>query len=211
MTDHRKHKGVTYDKKAKRYRAYIFVDKKRQYIGYFEKFEDAVNARKAAEEEHGTHRTTSKMIDLTDQKFGELYVIGLSHQRGTNGTRLWECRCSCTNVVYLLGASLRAGYYKSCGCLRDDKRDDGVKKHITADQIAGTRKTALKAKLHKDNKSGHKGVRFNEDRQKWTAHIGFKGKQINLGYFIKKEDAIAARQAAEEKYHKPILEENDNE
>ncbi|MNI99246.1 AP2 domain protein [compost metagenome] len=73
----------------------------------------------------------------------------------------------------------------------------------------GTRKTALKAKLHIDNKSGHKGVRWNEQRQKWTAHIGFKGKQITLGYFSEKADAIAARKAAEEKYHKPYLEDND--
>ncbi|MWV44930.1 HNH endonuclease [Paenibacillus sp. HJL G12] len=137
--------------------------------------------------------------------FGDLKVIRLSDKRGANGTRLWECRCKCGEVIYVLGASLRAGYYKSCGCNREEKRDIGAREHEKTDRVDGTRKTALKAKLHKGNKSGHKGVRWNESRQKWTAHIGFKGKQISLGYFSEKEDAIKARKRAEEKYFDPIL------
>lgn len=152
-----------------------------------------------------------KRIDLTDRHFGELHVVRLSDQRDDNNTLLWECRCSCGKLVYLHGYSLLHDHYKSCGCKRDDKRDKGVARHIQHDRVDGTRKTALKAKLHVGNKSGVKGVRWNEQRQKWTAHIGFQGKQINLGYFLSKDDAIAARKAAEDKYHKPILEDADNE
>lgn len=153
----------------------------------------------------------SKRIDLTGQNFGELTVIKLSDRRDPkhNNTRLWECLCSCGKIAYVLGTSLRAGHYKSCGCKLVEKRDKGAKKHIETDAIDGTRKSALKAKLHVGNKSGHKGVRWNESRKKWTAHIGFKGKQISLGYFTDKEDAIAARKKAEEIYHKPYLEDKD--
>lgn len=153
----------------------------------------------------------SRRIDMTGKKYGDLEVLGLSDKRGLNNTLLWECKCKCGNVVPILGTSLRAGYYKSCGCKQAEKRDKGVARHIKSDQIEGTRKTALAAKLHIGNKSGHKGVRWYEQRQKWTAHIGFKGKQINLGYFNNLDDAIAARKAGEEKYHKPYLEGNNDE
>jgi hypothetical protein len=151
-------------------------------------------------------RVDSRRIELTGQQFGELTVIKLSDRRGNNNTLLWECRCSCGNTIYLHSYSLRHGHYKSCGCQHDKKRDKGVKRHIKTDQVDSTRKTALKAKIHKANKSGHKGVMWMESRKKWKAYIGFKGKQINLGYFEDKNDAIKARQLAEEKYFKPILE-----
>jgi hypothetical protein len=150
-----------------------------------------------------------KRIDLTGQQFGELSVIKLSDKRNKYNTLLWECLCSCGNTAYVLGASLRAGNYKSCGCKQPIKRDRGARQHEETDRVNGTRKTALKAKLHKGNKSGHKGVTWMDSRQKWKAYIGFKGKQITLGYFENKEDAIKARQQAEEIYFKPILEDND--
>lgn len=155
----------------------------------------------------------SKRIDLTGRQFGDLTVIRLSDRRDEkhHNTLLWECRCGCGNTTYVLGSSLRAGYYKSCGCKREKKRDHGAREHEKTDRVDGTRKTALTAKLHAKNKSGHKGVMWNKHRNKWTATIGFRGKQIFLGNYDDKEDAIKARQLAEEKYFKPILEENNNE
>src|SRR5690625_3209805 len=156
-------------------------------------------------------RVDSTRIDLKGKSFGELEVIRLSDKRGNNNTLLWECKCSCGNTIYLHGYSLIHGHYKSCGCKQSKKRDEGAKKHIEKDAIDGTRKSALKAKLHKGNKSGHKGVRWLKNRNKWKAYIGFKGKQISLGYYDDKKDAIAARKAGEEKYHKPYLEDDNND
>lgn len=148
----------------------------------------------------------TKRKDLTGNVYGELTVSGYSHNDPDTRSPMWLCRCSCGVEKAIHGYALEHGHYKSCGCKRDEKRDAGVKKHIEQDVVDGTRKSALTAKLHAGNKSGVKGVRFNEQRGKWTAHIGFKGKQITLGYFNEKEDAIAARKAGEEKYHKPYLE-----
>jgi hypothetical protein len=111
-------------------------------------------------------------------------------------------------LIHVYGYSLIHGHYRSCGCKRDEKRDAGARNHIKADSLDGTRKSALKAKLHKGNKSGHKGVTWLISRNKWRAYIGYKGKQISLGYFDKKEDAVKARKKAEEEYHKPHLEED---
>lgn len=56
------------------------------------------------------------------------------------------------------------------------------------------------AKLYKTNKSGTTGVRWRKDISKWTARICVDGKNLNLGYFTEKEDAIEARKAAEREH-----------
>lgn len=150
----------------------------------------------------------SSRIDLTGQQFGDLIAVRMSEDN--HNKLLWECHCSCGNTTYVPAGSLRAGTYRSCGCKRVAKRDQGVKEHIQADRVDGTRKTALTAKLHKGNKSGHKGVIWREHKQKWAAYIGFQGKQISLGHYESKEEAMAARIAGEEKFHKPYLEDDNN-
>lgn len=156
-------------------------------------------------------RVDSTRIDLVGKTFGDLTVVKLSNKRGNSNTLLWECECSCGKTIYLHGFSLLHDHYKSCGCKRTAKRDKGLKVHIKTDAVDGTRKSALKAKLHKGNKSGHKGVIWMENRSKWRAYIGFKGKQITLGHFENLDDAVKARKLGEEKYHEPILEEEENE
>ncbi|RXZ77224.1 HNH endonuclease [Paenibacillaceae bacterium] len=147
----------------------------------------------------------SRRIDLTNQVFEDLIVVRLSEVRNKHNTLLWECRCSCGKIVFLPGTSLRGGHYKSCGCKQVAKRDAGVKRHIASDRVDGTRISALKAKLHVGNKSGHKGVAWLDKRNKWRAYIGWQGKNINLGYFSTLEEAIAARVKAEEEYHNPLI------
>ena len=55
-------------------------------------------------------------------------------------------------------------------------------------------------KRQNNNRSGVTGVRFRIVLQKWLAQIQVNGKQIHLGYFKLKEDAITARKNAEVKY-----------
>ncbi len=45
----------------------------------------------------------------------------------------------------------------------------------------------------KNNRSGTKGVRWIEETQKWRARIMVNGKDIHLGYFVNKDDAINIR------------------
>lgn len=52
-----------------------------------------------------------------------------------------------------------------------------------------------------NNKSGSVGVRFREEYNKWYAAIGVDGKQIHLGSYAEKDEAIAAYQKAKEYYH----------
>ena len=59
---------------------------------------------------------------------------------------------------------------------------------------------SLNQSVYKNNVSGVPGVRFNKSKKKWEADIQYKRKRIYLGSFMNKDDAIAARKSAEEKY-----------
>ena len=51
------------------------------------------------------------------------------------------------------------------------------------------------------NTSGHSGVYLHKKSNRWCAYLRHKDVNMYLGAFIYKEDAIAARKAAEIKYH----------
>lgn len=50
------------------------------------------------------------------------------------------------------------------------------------------------------SKSGIAGVRKRNHRNLWLARIGINGKEVYLGDFKTKEEAVAARQQAEKEY-----------
>lgn len=55
--------------------------------------------------------------------------------------------------------------------------------------------------LHSNNKSGYFGVSWSERDKVWTAELSFNKKRILRKSFKKLDDAIKARQRAEEKLH----------
>ena len=56
--------GVSWSKAAKKWGASITVDYKQIYLGVFDKLEDAVSARKAAEQKYGFHKNHGKKPKL---------------------------------------------------------------------------------------------------------------------------------------------------
>ena len=64
-------------------------------------------------------------MDLTNQRFGRLTVIGENPEphrsRSGNITRRWDCRCDCGKRVTVLQSLLTTGNTKSCGCLSREK------------------------------------------------------------------------------------------
>ncbi len=55
-------------------------------------------------------------------------------------------------------------------------------------------------RLYRSNKSGYPGVGWVKALGKWYAEINVNGKNVVLGKFLEKDDAIAARITAERKY-----------
>lgn len=60
--------------------------------------------------------------------------------------------------------------------------------------------TAKPGNVKRNNTSGVSGVVFVASRNKWRAQMKLAGKQLHIGYFVTKEEAIAARRAAEVQY-----------
>ena len=56
-------------------------------------------------------------------------------------------------------------------------------------------------KLQANNTSGHLGVTWDKKNGKWRAQIQVGGTNTHLGRFTNLDDAVAARKAAEQKYH----------
>lgn len=64
---------------------------------------------------------------------------------------------------------------------------------------------AINSHVRKDNTSGITGVGMNNRKNRWVARIVVNQRNIHLGTFKSKEEAIKARKDAEEKYFKGIL------
>lgn len=67
-------------------------------------------------------------------------------------------------------------------------------------RIATKSTNAMNVKKWEHNKSGIIGVNFRKDTNKWRAYIKINQKQITLGSYDIKEDAIIARLKAEKQY-----------
>lgn len=76
---------------------------------------------------------------------------------------------------------------------------DRVKNHnsISNLRLATDSQSAHNRNISFDNTSGCQGVCYISIMGKWQAYIMLKGRSNHLGYFIHKEDAIAARHKAE--------------
>ena len=58
----------------------------------------------------------------------------------------------------------------------------------------------MNKKAYSNNNSGIPGVNWRPVSKKWRAYIQSEGKQVHLGSFTSKDDAIKARKAGEIKY-----------
>lgn len=131
-----------------------------------------------------------------------------SKRQGANV--VWECRCFCGNIFYATLTKIKDGRIKSCGCSKIRYTPENLKKakekFKEKNLLEGTSLFAITPKIISTNTSGHTGVVWSKDKQKWIAQIEFKGHRHFLGYHSNIEDAIFAREEAEKKYFKPILE-----
>ncbi|WP_252227992.1 AP2 domain-containing protein [Clostridium sp. ZBS3] len=160
----------------------------------------------------------AKRIDLNliGRTFSRLLVIDYA-SKGKYGHNQFKCVCKCGNKLIVTASNLLSGNTKSCGCLNIEKCTSRIngeyarkrnKESSTA--YKGTRICNLDRHTQVNNTSGVTGVYWNAQKHKWYAKIKFRQKQIHLGYFEYKEDAMKARKEAEEKYFKPIIEEYKN-
>lgn len=75
-----------------------------------------------------------------------------------------------------------------------DNRLENLRQATDAENLRNCR-------IHRDNKTGFKGIHFHKARGKYHAQIMVGGTKIHLGYFLTPEDAHAAYCTAADKYH----------
>ena len=63
--------------------------------------------------------------DITGQRFGKLTAIRPTEKRKRKVV-VWECKCDCGNVVYVVYSNLKKGETKSCGCLLEKLRVQNI-------------------------------------------------------------------------------------
>ena len=144
---------------------------------------------------------STKKLDLTGQRYGELTVLRPADNVG--GRTAWLCRCSCGKETVVKTCHLRNGHTKSCGC---KNAAGNPRAALGLTYIDGTCVEMLRAKtLRKNNTSGVTGVEWWSAKQRWRASICFKGKRYYLGSYIQFEDAVRARKEAEERLHDSFL------
>lgn len=78
------------------------------------------------------------------------------------------------------------------------KTNDNRKSNL---RICDKRQNAWNVGTVCTNTSGYRGVTFDKKRKKWIANIIYNNKQIYLGSYKSKEEAIKARQTANDKYY----------
>ena len=209
--------GVDWMAKKQRWRATICFKGTRRYLGSYENFEDAVKARRKAEEDvfapfldacagkipQSELKDIEKAcppiardyprLDLTGQRFGQLTALGPAEDIGS--MTAWRCRCDCGKEIVVETAHLRSGQ-TSCGC----------KPYWNF--VDGTFIELLRSKtIRRNNTSGVTGVEWLPAIGKWKAVIFFKGRRYYLGCYEDFEDAVAARKQAEEMYHDSFVRE----
>lgn len=143
--------------------------------------------------------------DITGQRFGRLIALRPTEQRHGSGSVVWECQCDCGKSAYYTVNQLRYGNVRSCGCLYQETRSACSQNR--KDLIDDTSITGLVSAKHRriDNTSGVTGVYLDRKSSKWIAYISFQRKRHYLGIYEKKEDAIKARQRAEQEFHDPLI------
>lgn len=80
---------------------------------------------------------------------------------------------------------------------RNEHKVDNRKSNL---ELVTPSQNQMNLSLRRDNKSGVTGVCWIKNRNKWRAYIRTNGKQIRLGDFSDKTDAIRVRKEAEKKY-----------
>ena len=158
---------------------------------------------------HATNCGCVKSPDLSGQVFGQITVIRRSETKRKRGNRMlteWECRCDCGETVYRTTDQLNSD--KTRMCAECAHKNSVSRAYEAAGFEDGTQITKIsEMKMIATNTSGCRGVYWHKRQQKWVARLTFKGKVMSFGSFSRFEDAVKARQKAEEEYFGAFIQE----
>lgn len=143
-----------------------------------------------------------KMKDISNCRFGKLVALYPIEARDRKWSVYWHCRCDCGGEIDLTEDNLVHGKYKSCGCLKKERKGD------IQSQLHYVDRTCIEwmkgRKGRRDNTSGFRGV-YKKQNGHYRVNIGFKGKKYYVGTYKEYEDAVNARIQAENTIYDAFL------
>lgn len=156
-------------------------------------------------------RTTNcgckKSPDLTGKIYGKLTVLGRSDKRNSRGKRttpMWECKCECGTITYKATDTLTNPETSMCADCAT--KYAASKAREAAGFVDGTQLSKIRNMTpNAANTSGYRGVYYESRFDRWRAEIRFQRKRYYLGVYKNKDDAIKARQRAEEDMYGTFL------
>lgn len=137
-----------------------------------------------------------KRIDLTGRQFGDLTVLDKAETKQKG--RFWKVKCVCGNELVVKQSDLKNQVMTSCG----HEKTEEIENKPVAPKKATAPKVAKAPTKKAANGTGHVGVSKVELKSgtRYKANISVDGKNKHLGTFDTLEEAVAARQEAEELY-----------
>jgi hypothetical protein len=207
------HDGVHWDKRYKKWVVRMRVDGEGKWFGQFRGKEDALKRRREVEAMRPPRRPIVVQPDDQSIKFlpltqGKIAIIDASRWEWASQWNWYagHSRKSCSYYAVRWG---RRGERKQVFLHRQilgepEAQVDHINGNTLDNRVANLRpcthaENTRNHRLTRANTSGYSGV--TRSGKKWEAAIGLGGKWTYLGRFATKELAIAARQAAEAKYH----------
>lgn len=149
--------------------------------------------------------------DLTGKRFGRLVVKQLANGRAQDCGFLWECKCDCGEETIVEQRFLQKGVTQSCGCLREERRLEALKKPEFAEKQRknstdkwpeaaekigmqdNTNVSIIKSKKARcDSSTGVRGV-MQKRKGYYVAHLTFQKKKYMEYGFKSVEEAAKAR------------------
>lgn len=142
--------------------------------------------------ENGLRQSVLKRGAMVGKTFGSLRVVAISDKLG-----YVVCECECGTRKEFLAADLtkKKNPVRSCGCVENKNNN-----------AEGSIRFPVERALNKNNTSGRTGVSYDDITHKYHAYIGVRRKFFHLGSFDSFGEAVKAREDAEKKYHKPLIE-----
>jgi hypothetical protein len=120
--------------------------------------------------------------------------LGTLNPRGYMTTRLFGVRYKVHNLVWLYhNGELPTLHIDHINHTKNDNRIENLRE-------VSNLENGKNLPLFKNNNTGHIGVEWYKQTNRWRAGIRVCGKYHHLGYFKQKEEAIKARKEAEMKY-----------
>ena len=127
-----------------------------------------------------------KLLEIAGQRFERLLVIS-KVGKNKNGKSVWLCRCDCGVEKLVVGAFLKDGRTRSCGCLRNQLAAERTTTHGGSKTLEYNIWRSAKDRCTNPNDKrfhdyGGRGIKFLfDDFEKFLAHIGPKpGKEYSL-------------------------------